>query len=201
MYMNNDRRDQRLWASLRKGREEALSELFTLYADDLYNYGYMLCRDKQLVEDCLQDLFLHLWGRRKTLSDVKKVQTYLMAALRNRIKDTFRKANIVNIAKDHLESEPSASDASREDLWVAADCQRLQSHFLQQALSTLPERMRQAIYLRYFHGFEYADIAEIMNIRPQVAVNMVYRATQKLRIFSEKYSEWIFLFIFISLLS
>ena len=200
MDMNNDRRDQHLWASLRKGREEALSELFMLYSDELYNYGYMLCRDKQLVEDSLQDVFLHLWRKRKTLSEVKKVKTYLMVSLRNRIKDAFRKATLVDFVKDHLEGEAEVKDASQEDRWVEADRQHLQNQFLRQALSTLPERMRQAIFLRYFHGFEYADIAEIMNIRPQVAINMVYRATQKLRAYSERYSEWLFLFILISLL-
>lgn len=196
MSDRNEQDDRHLWISLKKGKEKALSDLFMLYAEDLYNYGYLLCRDKALVEDCLQDLFLHLWRKRSTLSDVKKVKPYLRVSMHNRIQDAFRKTQNIYSLEDYLELEKLPTEPSVEDKWVISDHQNSQKEIVQQALNHLPERMRQAVHLRYIEGFDYADIAKIMNIRPQVATNMVYRATQKLRAYSKRFANWIpFLFV------
>ncbi len=201
MQDQEGQKDRQLWAALQKGKEEALSDLFLAYADSLYNYGYMLCRNKELVEDCLQDLFLELWKKRKNLSDVQRIQPYLMIALRHRIQDACRKKK--KTAPLHVEPhtlEKFGATSSIEEDWVALERESQQDKLITQALAILPDRMRQAVYLRYFGGFEYADIADIMDIRPQVAVNMVYRATKKLRAYSKDYSEWIFLCILSQLL-
>lgn len=181
--------DRQLWAGLKKGKERALSELFRLHVEELFDYGYMLCRDRALVEDCIQDLFLKLWQNRRTLTEVTTVQSYLMVALRNRIHDNFRKKKKEYPLEDHREAEQNHIEPSTEDNWVKSEHQKLQREAVKEALNKLPERMRQAVYLRYFEGLEYADIAQIMNVRRQVAINMVYRAGKKLRAYSDHYSE------------
>jgi len=198
-YSGKDKDDRQLWADLKKGKEKALSELFMLHLEELYEYGYMLCRDRALVEDCIQDLFLKLWQNRRTLTEVTTVQSYLIVALRNRIHDSFRKKKKEYSLEDHKEAEQNYIEASTEDHWVKLEHQKLQREAVKEVLNKLPERMRQAVYLRYFEGLEYADIAHIMKIRRQVAINMVYRAGKKLRAYSDHYSEWIFVFMVISL--
>lgn len=201
MQDQGEQKDRQLWAALKKGKEEALSDLFLTYAESLYNYGYMLCRNRELVEDCLQDLFLELWKKRKNLADVQRVLPYLMIALRHRIQDACRKKKKTAPLPVELHPlEKLGATSSIEEEWVASERENQQEQLITQALAILPDRMRQAVYLRYFDGLEYADIAAIMNIRPQVAVNMVYRATKKLRAYSKDYSEWLFLCIFSHLL-
>jgi len=201
MQKQGEQKDQEVWAALKQGNEKALSDLFLAYAESLYNYGYMLCRNKELVEDCLQDLFLELWKKRKKLADVRRVHPYLMIALRNRIQDAYRKRNkTVPLAVESHSLEKLGATSSIEEDWVESERASHQEKLLTQALAILPDRMRQAVYLRYFGGFEYAEIADIMNIRPQVAVNMVYRATKKLRAYSKDYSEWLFFCILSHLL-
>lgn len=201
MQDQGEQKDLQLWAALKKGKEEALSDLFLAYAESLYNYGYMLCRNKELVEDCLQDLFLELWEKRKNLTDVQRVQPYLMVALRHRIQDACRKKKRTTpLTVESHPLEKLGATSSIQEEWVASERESQQEKLITQALAILPDRMRQAVYLRYFGGFEYADIADIMDIRPQVAVNMVYRATKKLRAYSKEYSEWIFLCILSHLL-
>ena len=52
-----------LWNNFRSGNKEAFAQLYELFAADLYRYGYNLVRNKQLVEDCLHELFLHLYNQ------------------------------------------------------------------------------------------------------------------------------------------
>lgn len=186
--------DEVLWQMVRQGKEEALSALFLKHADRLYNYGFLLCRDKEMVEDCLQDLFFQLWLKRDNLNDVGKVHTYLLIAIRNRIHDAFRKSKALKVMPIPLnEVELNVQENSVEEHWIDREKNSSRMNLVKKAIERLPERMKQVIYLRYFEGFEYKDIAEVMNISHQVAINMVYRATLKLKVFSEHYSESIFL--------
>ena len=199
MQQQKEHRDgQQLWASLKKGDEAALSGLFLLYVDELYEHGYMLCRNKELVEDCIQDLFFRLWKNRDILSDVKNVRAYLLSALRNRIHDSFRKMRDVYFLDEQQESETLPAEPSAEEDWITDESRSLQKEAAIRALHSLPERMRQAVQLRYFDGLEYEEIAHAMNISKQVAINMVYRATQKLRAHSESYSRWMLLYLLLS---
>ena len=182
-------RDKQLWNRLRESDETALSELFHLYADSLYQYGYLICKDKETVEDCLQDLFFRLWKKRRQLGGVDKVHTYLLIALRNRIHNSFRKVPGIPI-KECNDEEIGVQASSEIDL-IEDERQSIHHRFVHQAVETLPARMKQAVYLRYFEQLDYSDIADIMNISKQVAVNMVHRATQKLRQYSKQYSDWL----------
>lgn len=187
--------DKQLWEQLRQGNEDALSQLFLRHVDQLYHYGYMLCRDKQMTEDCIQNIFLDIWRKRNKISNVDKVQTYLLSALHNRILDSYRKKSyrVTHSLQEDLLPE---RDFSAEHHWIENENRVLHKQVLEHAVNALPARMKQAIYLRYFEGFEYADIARVMDISQQVAINMVYRATQKLRTLSRNYSELFYLLVF-----
>ena len=49
------------------GRKAALEKLYRSHAPILLRYGSKFSADWQLVEDCLQDLFIDLWQRREQL--------------------------------------------------------------------------------------------------------------------------------------
>ncbi|WP_332367598.1 hypothetical protein [Spirosoma telluris] len=58
----------RLWNDFRDGSQNAFSQLYERFSADLYRYGYNLIRNRQLVEDCLHELFLHLHENRARLA-------------------------------------------------------------------------------------------------------------------------------------
>ena len=49
--------DEKLWESCLKGDKEAFRELYCRFYALLRNYGIKLLPDKNLVEDCVQDIF------------------------------------------------------------------------------------------------------------------------------------------------
>ncbi len=74
-----------LWSQLRQGRKAALEALYRAYAPVLLQYGGKFSADRQLVEDCLQDLFVGLWQAREQLGEVSSVKSYLLVAMRRRV--------------------------------------------------------------------------------------------------------------------
>lgn len=179
-------RDGALWTYLKAGSQKALSDLFLYHADSMYSYGFLLCQDKEKVEDCLQDLFFQLWQNHRKLPLVKNVKTYLIIALRNKIQSTFRSRSLISIQE--VEDGELEGDASFEQRWIDEELRNDKSDLLHRFLQTLPNKMKQAIYLRYFENLDYSDIARVMNIRRQVAINTVHRAITHLRKFSKHYA-------------
>ena len=52
--------DEKLWESCLTGDKEAFKEIYCRFYSLLYNYGSKLVSDKDLVKDCIQDIFIKL---------------------------------------------------------------------------------------------------------------------------------------------
>ena len=52
---------------------------------------------------------------------------------------------------------------------------------LKYQLENLSKRQREAIYLRFYEGLEYAEIAQMMAVNSHSAINLVYEALKLLR--------------------
>ncbi|MBK8505325.1 MAG: sigma-70 family RNA polymerase sigma factor [Saprospiraceae bacterium] len=180
-------RDKQAWTSLLAGHQKALSDLFLAYAESLFNFGFVLCRDKEKVEDCLQDLFYELWQNHHKLPVVSSGKMYLMMAIRNKIKGTFRGPVTANMTEADDLGMPV--EMNIEDYLIDQEIDRGKQAMLNQAIQNLPIRMKEVIYLRYFENLDYTDISRLMNIQKQVAINMVYRAIAHLRNYSKPYME------------
>lgn len=45
---------------LKNGNRTAWSAMYEQYADTLYAYGMKMAQNRELVNDCIQDLFIYL---------------------------------------------------------------------------------------------------------------------------------------------
>lgn len=66
--------DEKLWESCLKGDKEAFRELYCRFYALLRNYGIKLLPDKNLVEDCVQDIFINLIQNHTSLSPTANVR-------------------------------------------------------------------------------------------------------------------------------
>src|SRR5687768_11939839 len=74
--------DRTLWQRFKNGNDLAFSILYKKYVQRLYNYGMHTCYDRDMVLDCLQELFGRLWAKRGQLADVEAVNFYLFKSFR-----------------------------------------------------------------------------------------------------------------------
>jgi hypothetical protein len=68
--------DAALWQRFRTGNNLAFSILYKKYVQRLFNYGMHTCYDRELVLDCLQELFGRLWDKRSQVAEVELVHSY-----------------------------------------------------------------------------------------------------------------------------
>lgn len=80
-----DMEDPQRWKHLTEGHENALAALVRNHCKPLVNYGFKFLKDEEFVKDCIHDLFIELWNRRKNLSEPDSVRTYLCVCLKRKI--------------------------------------------------------------------------------------------------------------------
>src|SRR5690554_946964 len=93
--------DSVLWKKFNEGNQLAFSTLYDYYADILFRYGGSITRDKQMVADSIQDIFIYLWNNRERNSEVINVKFYLLKVLRH---DLLKKIKKETATANNLES-------------------------------------------------------------------------------------------------
>ncbi len=168
--------DYELWQELKQGKEEAVTQIMQYYYADLYQYSLKIVGDAELSKDCIQEIFMEIWTKREKLADVQYIKPYLFKSLRRKI--FYHK----NQKKKELDLEIEFDVVfSHEDFLVQElNLQEKQAKLIQ-ALNQLSKRQREAIYLRFYEGLNYEQIAEIMGITHQPLYNLIYKSLKLLR--------------------
>ncbi|MGI4872087.1 MAG: RNA polymerase sigma factor [Janthinobacterium lividum] len=172
--------DATLWADFRAGDEQAFERIFLAYYDALYSYGLRLTNDEELTKDCLQNLFQRLWQRRSMLGAVEVIRPYLFKALRHQIADDTKVQQRHSLLPSDYPVEFEVQ-YSPEDFLIAQQLTAEQQVQLLAALAQLTSRQREAIHLKFFDGFAYERIADIMAVTPQSVRNLVHQGLKQLK--------------------
>jgi len=138
-----------------------------------YRFAVMLTRDRAIAEELVQEAFARVWASARTPSAEPDFRRWLYRA-------------ITNLARDHhrrrlLESKlrfwaPPEIDPVEEVVHRAQDRELLR------AVVGLPLKDRQTIYLRYFDGLPFADVAQVMGTTESAVRVRVHRALKSLRV-------------------
>lgn len=172
--------DPVVWAEMLSGNQEALKELHARHYKVLYRYGYKVCRDREITQDCLQELFFQLWNRRGTLNQVHSVRFYLMKWLKRELVKVL-KHNMLDISIEQSGEDSLGVSLSHEDFTEKAEVEKQRSASIQKALAELSPREREVIYMRFFLELTYEEICNSLKLSYQVVMNYVHRALKALR--------------------
>ncbi|MFC6997096.1 RNA polymerase sigma factor [Rufibacter roseus] len=163
-----------LWDKFRAGEEEAFAQIFSVFSDTLFSYGCRLHSDKELVKDCLQDLFVTIWNRRHVLGPTTSIKFYLFRAIRRDIAVKVKEATRVSVYKESADS--AKVETPSEHKLIEAEDEKHLHVLLERAVGQLSERQKEAIYLRFYQNMEFADIATLLEITPRAVYKLIYRA-------------------------
>ena len=79
-----------LLASFQAGNMAAFSQLYNLHINVLFNYGLKLTIDKELLKDCIHDIFVKLYTKKDELGTIDNLRSYLFISLKNKLCDELR---------------------------------------------------------------------------------------------------------------
>ncbi len=169
-----------LWDDFRSGSAAAIARLYDLFAADLYRYGYNLIRNRQLVEDCLHGLFLHLHENRLRLGETDNIRFYLFRCLRRRLLDTVERLNKYD-SDSLLFTDAAFSIQPYETTLIDSELVERQKELVAAGLNKLPKRQKEVLYLVYTKGLTYPQAAEVMDISMKTVYNTINVALNTMR--------------------
>jgi RNA polymerase sigma factor (sigma-70 family) len=156
---------------------ENYRQLYTQYYKKLYNYGKKFTPDITIIEDSIQDIFLDYWKRKDNRFQPEALNSYFFSAFRYSLfKKIGQQKKHVHLAAENEEPEFSIDHfiASRET--VLEMQQKIQA-----ALRQLTGRQREALFLRFYEGLSYEEIALIMNVSVKASYKLMARSLLQLK--------------------
>ena len=132
--------------------------------------------DEALIEDVVQETLLIIWDKRHTLSSIDYAGTYFYTAFRYTLLGKLKQ-------QQRFAGEPAGDEPefAADDIMIANETEAGLKEQLQKALATLTARQREAIFLRFYEGLSYEEVASILNITTKATYKIMARALQQLK--------------------
>ena len=176
--------EREIWERFQRGDKNALSVLYRQYASLLFAYGMKIGQDKELVGDCIQDLFVYLYDKRKNIAVPVNVKAYLLLSLKRRIIqqiDGESKNNEKVFSLDAGDIRNFNISFDLAETLENSDMKEDQIRALQKAIQTLSPQQREVLYLRYFNKLSVGEVAEVIGKSKQTVMNVASTAISRLR--------------------
>ena len=139
-------------------------------------------KDKELIKDCIQDLFIDLRRNRKNLSDTTSIKLYLFKSIKRKV-ILYKKrllANSNNIQR--YCGNDFKVVLSAEHLMINRQLEEQKLSRLNTALKKLTKRQGEVIYYYFYENMDYSQVMEMMDLKNvKSARNLVYKALKVLK--------------------
>jgi len=162
-----------------RGDDNAYSDLYNLYAKELYAFGLSLRAKTDLIEDAIHDIFVEIYTHRQNLEKVDNLKYYFLAAFRNRLFFLIKKdSNSFEITENDT---VDLQEKDSQEIWIEKEEENEKQILIKRLLSELTQNQREALYHRFVEKMSLEEIATLMNINYQSAKNLIHRSIKKLK--------------------
>ena len=157
--------------------QDSYSRLYIEYFQKLYNYGRKFTPDEAMVQDAIQEVFLDIWIKKDKLPKISSLESYFFSSFRYTLFRKIKQAQRI-IQSTDFEVEP---EFSSEYLLINREVGEEVQQKLQKALESLTAHQREAIFLRFYEGMSYEEVAAILNISVKATYKIMARSLSALK--------------------
>lgn len=168
--------------------ENAFDELFRTLYPELVKFSYKYLQEKQSASDIVQQAFINLWQKRKTLNPNESVKPYMYKIVRNLSLNLIRDEPEMQYVSDQefneiyeiAEIEEDQKEDQKEDIYQSIK-------MIEEWVMQLPEKQKNAIVLAKFEGLNQDEIAEVMNVSKNTVNNHIVAGINNIkRLYSQQ---------------
>lgn len=167
-----DRTEAMLVLLAQSGDRDALGELLSAVQPALRGYLRVLTRDDSRADDVLQETFVLVVRKLRTLRDARLFRPWLY---RIATREAYRGARWDEVP---LESAPEPIAGGDFAVRLVAEESRRR---LREAVMQLPDRAREAITLHYLHEMPFDEIAAVLDVPVGTVKSRVAYGLSRLR--------------------
>lgn len=157
--------------------KEAYSQLYIEYFKKFYNYGKKFTTNTSIIEDSIQEVFLDFYLKKEKLQKVESVSSYFFSAFRFCLIRNIKSAKKILLAEE-FETTP---EFAVDQIIIKRELDLELKIKLDTALKTLTPHQREAIFLRFYEGLSYEEVAAILNITVKATYKIMARSLSALK--------------------
>jgi len=149
--------DEQLLQLVAQENNAAFDELYSRFGQKMFSYFFrMLWKNKELAEDCTQDLFVKIWKHAGSFDSGKQFSTWMYSMASNMCKNEYRQHEIKNSKLQLMKSSNSISAPN-------PDMKRFKEA-VHTSVQDLAEEKKLLYVLRFQENLSVPQISEIMSI-------------------------------------
>ncbi len=176
--------DDRFVTSALSGDESAYRKLVNKYEKPLYFHIRKMIKEKELVEDLVQEVFMKAFHNLATYNNEYAFSTWLYRIATNHTIDYLRKKKLQTLSiNEPYQSKDGEMELQLPDNSFATDSPMIKKErrkFVTEAIQNLPEQYRQVIEMRHMEEKSYQEIAEILELPLGTIKAHIFRAREML---------------------
>ncbi|SHJ62741.1 RNA polymerase sigma factor [Pseudozobellia thermophila] len=165
------------FAEVRNGNHLAFKRLFDSTYKELVVYAHGYLYEKSASEDVVQEVFIRLWERSRSLDVQTDIRAYLFAMVRNACLNHLKKYKISDRAK--VLEDPGALMAYYEPEQFGEEQKQPLYGQVLQVMDKLPRKMRAIVELRFLGHYRYQEIADELDVSVNTVKTQLQRAKTK----------------------
>ena len=141
----------------------------------LFRFAKRMLDNTEEAEDIVQEVFIRLWNRREKLEEYRSVEALAMVTTKNMCLDKLKARRYPVESMDNhrlfLENMPMETKADHSELILG----------IHLAMQELPEQQRMIMHLRDIEGYEFEEIAEMVEMNENAIRVALSRARKRIR--------------------
>jgi RNA polymerase sigma-70 factor (ECF subfamily) len=164
--------DEHLLASHLQGDQDAFAQIVGRYQRDLYRFLFRFLGNSASADDVFQETFVQVFQSANQFEPGRSFRPWLFTIAANKARDHLRSRARKKTSSLQATIDPHSPDGNQYiDLMSAVDSspsegleyEELQ-HRVNEAMSRLPDNLREVIVLAYFNQMPYKQIAEVLKV-------------------------------------
>lgn len=161
---------------LRTGRESTYEQLFKEFYQPLSVFACNYLEDLEAGKEVVQELFVHLYEKRKTLVITSSLKSYLYQSVRNRCLNHIKHQQVKQAHQDHMKTQFETAD-SLEDIIRESELE----HLIFKVVEQLPPQCRKIFTMSRVNGLSNGEIAEQLELSKRTVETQISNALKVLR--------------------
>jgi len=140
----------------------------------LYRFALRMLVNRDEAEDVVQDTMMRLWSKRAKLQTYRSIEAFAMIITKNLCLDQLRSRKRITV---DLVDEHTVESSDPYKLTELSDT----INRVYEEIDRLPDQQKMIIHLRDIEGYDFDEIADIMDLSLNVIRVNLSRARKKIR--------------------
>jgi RNA polymerase sigma-70 factor (ECF subfamily) len=141
----------------------------------LFRFAKRMLEQAEEAEDVVQDAFVRLWNKRDRLDEYRSVEALAMITTKNLCLDRIksRRHPVENIDNHRIFVESLPGEPAHDHSEMVQN--------IRQAIDRLPDVQRMIVHLRDIEGYEFSEIAAVVDMNENAIRVALSRARKRIR--------------------